>query len=255
MVDKGEVKGIATFAKLTWGRSDWELAAVSADSSGKLRHVAKSLGGQLVPDPTLNPAGQFITPSAADLTGLFAPAGMTFDNLGNLWVSNFANVGCPSNPSDLTTSCARLNEYNSTGVFMRSIQFPVISSAPFGLALGPDNNIYASEFLAGKVAKIDVAATVSCVTGCDFITGPPLSRPKYLSFTEIDCRVYAPGFIEVCKSSSITNPVTGDFTFNSPAFPNLLNLPPNTCLSLKLTVEYTPRVSSRFVNRRRLQTR
>jgi hypothetical protein len=31
MVDKGEVKGIATFAKMTWGRSDWELAAVSAD--------------------------------------------------------------------------------------------------------------------------------------------------------------------------------------------------------------------------------
>jgi hypothetical protein len=31
MVEYVEVKGIETFAKMTWLRSDWELAAVSSD--------------------------------------------------------------------------------------------------------------------------------------------------------------------------------------------------------------------------------
>lgn len=167
---------------------------------------------ELIPDPTLTPPGQFISSTYADSNGLFAPAGMAFDNKGNLWVSNFHTVLCPAGP--ITTNCSAIDEFSPTGTFIQNIPFPA-NGAPFGLALGPDNNIYVAEFLNQIVAKVIPGLTTSCTTpgSCDFITN--LGMPKYLSFTEIDCK--SQGYIEVCKISSDTNPVpnSGIYSFTA----------------------------------------
>jgi hypothetical protein len=50
----------------------------------------------------------------------------------------------------------------------------------------------------------------------------PGPEAKYLQFIQ-NCTGATNAFVEVCKSSSITDPVTGDFTFTSPGFTGLPN--------------------------------
>ena len=140
--------------------------------------------------------------------GLKEAAGMAFDNASppNLYVSNF-NLFAPLDPSIV-------NEYTSTGVWIRTISFTNPNSAPLGLAFGPDGNLYGAELQAGTVGKVDVANAYALST---FVPNPDAGpNPKYLSFLN-NC-VSPQAVVEVCKSSSLTSPVTGSFTFTSPAF-------------------------------------
>jgi streptogramin lyase len=151
--------------------------------------------------PNLTSPVQFI---AANDHGLNQPGGMVFDATGTkFFVSRF-------DPSSGALSF--VNEYDvSTGTasFLQTISFPN-GSSPLGLALGPDGNVYTANFSNNTIGKIDLSNNNAVST---FIAnaGP---RPKYVSFTK-DCKTVSDSFIEICKSSSITDPVTGTFTFTA----------------------------------------
>jgi YVTN family beta-propeller protein len=175
----------------------------------------------LVLDTALLPPGQFIP---ADDHGLDMPGGMTFDAAGDFFVSRF--------DPGVANAASFVNEYSVSAAdvasFARTFTFPA-GSDPLGLALSPvDGNVYSANYGANTVSKIDLTTN----TVSQFIqnpTAPPIpdptagTGPKYLFFTGNSCKVATNAFVEVCKSSSITDPVTGNFTFTSPAFSSLPN--------------------------------
>ena len=124
--------------------------------------------------------------------GLTAPAGMAVDTTGNLWVSNFSST----NPG--------VYEYSSTGAFITEVISPLFV-APFGLARGPDGNIYVADFFGNRVEEIDLSAGNSVTA---FITNPAtcpsspecLSHPKYLTFSNISA-VPEPGSLVLILTS------------------------------------------------------
>lgn len=150
--------------------------------------------------PNLTGPVQFI---AANDHGLDRPGGMVFDATGTkFFVSRFV-------PG--STSLSFVNEYSvssGTATFLQTISFPT-GSSPLGLALGPDGNIYTANFSSDTIGKIDLSN--NAVSTFIANAGP---NPKYVFFTK-DCKSVADSYIEICKSSSITDPVTGTFTFTA----------------------------------------
>ncbi len=151
--------------------------------------------------PTLTSPVQFI---AANDHGLDRPGGMVFDATGTkFFVSRFQ-------PG--TSSLSFVNEYDvssGTASFLQTIPFPA-GSSPLGLALGPDGNVYSANFSNNTVGEINLSNSNFVST---FIAnaGP---NPKYVFFTK-DCKTVSDSLIEICKSSSITDSVTGTFTFTA----------------------------------------
>uniref|UniRef100_Q020Y1 Conserved repeat domain n=1 Tax=Solibacter usitatus (strain Ellin6076) TaxID=234267 RepID=Q020Y1_SOLUE len=200
---------------------DGLIYSTNFNSNTGVHRFIKGSGNLLVLDPALSPAGQFI---AAGDNGLDKPGGMTFDATGKLFfVSRFQ----PFN----STALSFVNEYSVSTAdlasFVRTFNLPN-GYSPLGLALSPiDGNIYSADFGANAVSKLDLSLN----TVTQFVPNPTApaspdpsagSEPKYLFFTN-SCKVLANAFVEVCKSSSITNPVSGNFTFTSPAFTSLPN--------------------------------
>jgi streptogramin lyase len=156
--------------------------------------------GVLKFSPTLTNQTQFIAPGD---NGLTRAAGMAFNATGTrFFVSQFSNS--PSFVNEYAVSNS-----GTAGFVSPSISLPA-GSAPLGLALGPDGNIYSANFNANTVGKIDLANN-NAVSTHIANAGP---NPKYVFFTE-DCKTVSNSFIEICKSSSITDPVTGTFTFTA----------------------------------------
>lgn len=121
--------------------------------------------------------------------GLNKATGLTFDSHGNLWVGNEVAY----NSSALGSF---VSEYNASGVFQQKISDTSshLLLNPYGLATGPDGNIYVaslgvygSSTLRGQISEIDVSnSNVST-----FIAGSStMENPKYLDFSA-NCVTYA----------------------------------------------------------------
>jgi hypothetical protein len=155
--------------------------------------------GVLKFSPTLTNQTTFIAGGSTNLN-LHAAAGMAFDATGTrFFVSQF----------DANNSAVAEYSVSNSGAatFLQTIAFPN-GTSPLGLALGPDGNIYTANFNANTIGKIDLANNNAVSTHI----ANAGSRPKYVFFTE-DCKTVSNSFIEICKSSSITDPVAGTFTF------------------------------------------
>jgi len=156
--------------------------------------------GVLKYSPTLTNQTQFIA-DAANNPNLHKASGMAFDATGTrFFVSQF------------DSSDSAVDEYSVSGsgtaTFVRKFSFPN-GTSPLGLALGPDGNIYTANFGADTIGKINLTTNTTST-----LIANAGSRPKYVFFTE-DCRTVSNSFIEICKSSSLTDPVTGTFTFTA----------------------------------------
>jgi streptogramin lyase len=104
---------------------------------------------------------------------------MVFDTLGDLWVSNFSSA----NPG--------VFEFSPTGSFMTVVTSASLLVEPFGLALGPDGNIYVADFGGNNVAEIDttndmVSNFISNPSSCTINPTDCLVAPKYLTFADIN---------------------------------------------------------------------
>ena len=122
-------------------------------------------------------------------------------SLHNLWVSNFTSA-----------NSAAIYEYSLTGTFLRSIPDIDVNNkggGPFGLDVGPDGNVYATNLFFNTVSKVDISGGTYALT--TFITDAG-SEPKYIRFTENCCDI---GYVEICKDQcGINKKLTGNFTFN-----------------------------------------
>ena len=136
--------------------------AVGPDGSVYATHFQNNTG-VLKFSPNLTTFTKFVNPGDH---GLKQPSGMVVDASGNLWVSNIG-----------TGTGAFVNEYDSSGTFLRSV---ATNDKPIGLALGPgDGNIYVAEFGSNTIGKIEGGVRTT------FIDRPNAGiSPKYLEFTE-----------------------------------------------------------------------
>ena len=115
-------------------------------------------------------------------TDISNPSGMTFDNNGDLWVSNaYGNGSTPAGVYEFSSSGLPMLQAISTGI-----------ATPVGLATGPDGNIYGADIVDGDIFEINLAdpALSSCII--TNLTCPAVSifitdagfEPKYLTFAE-----------------------------------------------------------------------
>ena len=193
--------------------------------------------------PALSSSSTFINLAVGTTYGLADPGGLLWSN-GSFWVSNFDGSGTCTNLSD---SCSSIFQFASGGSLLHKILAPR-GSAPLGLAEGPDGNIYVAMFntnavgvitvanLAGQPQVIPYPATISAtsVFNASFMSTNVNSEPKYLGFTE-NCTAAPTAYIEVCKASSLTNPVLPNgiypFTVTGSAYnsSNPLMVPVGAC--------------------------
>jgi hypothetical protein len=129
------------------------------------------------------PSTTIISPSS-----IVNPAGMAFDVHGDLWVAN-----PPSTPGNKPG----VFEYSPSGT-LTEVTSPLLTG-PFGLALGPDGNIYVTNITrnTGDVVRIDLNSAgnptgkvdpiISTASLCP-ITNPNCNpEPKYLTFSPDPC--------------------------------------------------------------------
>ena len=159
---------------------------------------------------------------------------------GNLWVGN-DNL----NDHSLDAVFEFTGPQNSNpGQFLNFTADSVVGgAAPFGLEVSPVNPpgppidscegcILVANLRANTVTQIDPSScTGGTCTMQPFITSAKLGSggPKYVHFTENCCDT---GYVEICKMSCLTNPVTGYFTFtatNSGVSSGPLSIPVNAC--------------------------
>jgi hypothetical protein len=106
------------------------------------------------------------------------PTGMAFDSSGNLWVANVYTkngsvIGAGASTENLVA------EYSPTGTLLKTIEsngnelFTV-----FGLALGPDGNIYATSFNGDEITEIN--DSTGALT--DFLNFASGDEPKYATW-------------------------------------------------------------------------
>ncbi len=163
---------------------------------------------------------------------------MVFDGSDNLWVDNtdgttndgiFEFTG-PTNPKGaflvLNFTPDKANPNNGAYPLGMDVSPKNPSAPPFDLCGGC---IVVAEF-SGKGASypngdvdqidpiLDCSGTIAAPGTCHFhdtstpFIPAPSGRPKYLRFTD-NCNDR--GYVEICKMSCLTNPVTGNFTFDA----------------------------------------
>jgi hypothetical protein len=196
---------------------------------------------QFSPNLALN--GTFITNSQLPYAG-----GIVFDGGGNLWVTNTASAGASDGIYEFTGPL-NPNPHRLLNVTADPNAFPLgmdISPVnPPGPAVDPCNGCIVVAELRGKnnngigsVSQVDPATctgTISNPGTCSFkLPNPYISlgsgaEPKYVHFSENCCDT---GYVEICKMSCLTDPVTGYFTFtatNSGFSSGPLSIPVNAC--------------------------
>ena len=150
-------------------------------------------------------------------------AGLTFDTLGNLWVSDFGSV------TSNNATRPGVYEYSSSGAPLAKITSPLFNN-PLGLAIGPgDGNIYVANFSSNQILKITVGGFTT-----NPATNSPLdpvsiyiptaanqqnagSNPKYLLFQQ-NC-VNPNGLLKICKVAGPGIAVGTPFTFTAGSSP------------------------------------
>ncbi|HYM60018.1 MAG TPA: hypothetical protein VEZ11_03905 [Thermoanaerobaculia bacterium] len=183
-----------------------DVAVDPASGTVYTSHFSSGLG-VLKFSPNLTPLGSFLSPALATSIGLAHPAGILVTS-GTVWISNFSSVSCGTSPP--ATSCASVFKFNLSGSQIGPKIDIAPDSGPVGLALGPgDGNVYVANLFSNTVGKI----TVTTGFYSTFVSNAG-AEPKYLQFTD-NCTTLTNAFLEICKSSSLTNPVTGNFTFTA----------------------------------------
>ncbi len=176
--------------------------------------------------PDLTPIGTFIPDGMLPYAG-----GMVFDGSGNLWVTNTG----PAGPND--------GIYEFTGPLNalpgRLLNITADPNAfPLGMDISPMNPpappidackgcIVVAELKGkngnsiGSISQVDPSTCTGTVTSpgtCSFAAPDPYiavengAEPKYVHFSE-NCS--DTGYLEICKMSCLSNPVTGLFTFTA----------------------------------------
>lgn len=141
-------------------------------------------------------------------TGLDDPVGLTFGPDGNLYISS---SGSDDHGTGLGTPAVKRVD-PATGLFIDNFVDPGEGGldSPFGLAFGPDGNLYVSNFLSNQVLRFDAAGAF-----IDALTDPALAGPDGLAFGP-------DGLLYVSSSGNDSvvrfNPNTGTFagTFVAP---------------------------------------
>jgi hypothetical protein len=168
---------------------------------------------------------------------------MVFDGAGNLWVNNssgstdegtFEFTG-PQNPNPFKllnfTADPHWDQYGEPlGMDISPVNPP---SPPFDPCKGC---IVIAEFMGNDVNQIDPTTCTGTVANpgtCQFYGSAPfitdVNGPKYVRFIE-NCN--DTGYLEICKMSCLTNPVSGYFNFtatNQDFNSGPLSIPVNAC--------------------------
>jgi hypothetical protein len=143
--------------------------------------------------------------------------GMVFDALGNLW-ANSATSG-DNGTFEFTQSGSTPPEFVPLN-FTPSV---TIHDFPIGITIAPTGdinagNILTADFSAGTISMISPTSctgTVSTPGACtrtNFIPNVG-NNPKYVVYNQSCPSVADDGYIEVCKQSNPSLPVTGTFDF------------------------------------------
>jgi hypothetical protein len=152
-----------------------------------------------------------------------AYAGLTFDTLGNLWVSDFGST------TSNNATRPGVYEFSPSGALLAKITSPLFNN-PLGLAIGPgDGDIYVANFSSNQILKITVGGFTT-----NPATNSPLdpvsiyiptaanqqnagSNPKYLLFQQ-NC-VNPNGLLKICKVAGPGIAVGTPFTFTAGSSP------------------------------------
>jgi hypothetical protein len=122
----------------------------------------------------------FVAPNSALGNGqtLTHPTGMAFDSSGNLWVANvYAKNGSVIGAGPSTENLVA--EYSPTGTLLKTIESNGNELyTVFGLALGPDGNIYATSFSGDEITEIN--DSTGALT--DFLNLASGDEPKYATW-------------------------------------------------------------------------
>lgn len=145
-------------------------AAVNPSNGMVYSQVISGAGVAIVEySPDLTTETTFLSTVTTATIGLGFATGLTFDGSGNLWLADY--------------QANEVFEYNPAGNLLRTITSSTYLNSTFDLALGPDGNMYATDFGNNSVTEIDVVDGTYALS--TFISNAG-SKPKYLEFTS-DC--------------------------------------------------------------------
>ena len=92
--------------------------------------------------PDLTTETTFLSTVTTATIGLGFATGLTSDGSGNLWLADY--------------QANEVFEFNPAGNLLRTITSSTYLNSTFDLALGPDGNMYATDFGNNSVTEIDV---------------------------------------------------------------------------------------------------
>jgi DNA-binding beta-propeller fold protein YncE len=115
------------------------------------------------------------TAAASGTTGASYATGFSFDRSADLWFADYLDNS--------------VFEFGPSGTFLREIISSTLLGETFDTALGPDGNIYATDFLGGSITGIDVMDGTYALSTFIPDAGP---KPKYLVFDSECCAVPEP---------------------------------------------------------------
>ena len=129
-------------------------------------YVADASNGEIAEfNGTTGAYTQFVPPGNPP-SPLANPQALTFDALGNLYVT------------DLTTGV--LYEYSASGTYIGTFGSTVLG-APIGLAFGPGGNLFVADSSSGEIAEF--SGTNGALLTSDFAPGGNLNSPQFLAFS------------------------------------------------------------------------
>jgi streptogramin lyase len=144
-------------------------SAITTAANGDLWFIDGSHIGRLVPSSPNSPA-EFAVPRTNDST-----QGIVAGPDGNIWFTEQADI-LPPLPFSVPGKIARMTP---AGVLTGEFPTPSKSSEPFGITVGPDKNLWFTEFRAGKVGRITTSGvfTAELPVGVGALPGGIVAGP------------------------------------------------------------------------------